>query len=67
MRIFRLVIVSCCLVAFVVVGARPQPSAQSHADPTFESLATLVTAKMQQYRVPGVALGVLRDGQTTIR
>jgi len=66
-RTFRLLIVSACLAAFVAAGARRQPSAQSHADPAFESLATLVTAKMQQYRIPGVALGVLRDGQTTIR
>jgi CubicO group peptidase (beta-lactamase class C family) len=66
-RTFRLLIVWVCLAAFVVLDARPQPSAQSHADPAFESLATLVTAKMQEYRIPGVALGVLRDGQATIR
>src|SRR6185295_10038536 len=42
-------------------------SQQKPADPIFESLATLVTAKMHEYRIPGVAMGVLRDGQTTIR
>ena len=40
---------------------------QTPADPIFESLATLVTAKMHEYRIPGVAMGVLRDGQTSIR
>ena len=52
-------------VALILVS-RHTPRVQS-ADTTFESLATLVTAKMQEYRIPGVALGVLRDGQTTIR
>ena len=67
MRTCGLLIVCGCLAAIALIDARPQPSAQSHADPTFEALATLVTAKMQEYRIPGVALGVLRDGQTTIR
>jgi CubicO group peptidase (beta-lactamase class C family) len=66
-RTSGLLIVCGCLATIVVVDTRPQPSAQSHADPAFESLATLVAAKMQEYRIPGVALGVLRDGHTTIR
>src|SRR6185436_3111125 len=37
------------------------------ADRTFDAVADLVTAKMREYHVPGVTLGVLRDGRTTIR
>jgi CubicO group peptidase (beta-lactamase class C family) len=55
---------SLLLVAFC---AAPSPRAQTAADPTFESLAALVDAKMKDYHVPGVALGVLRGGKTTIR
>lgn len=47
--------------------AAPSPRAQTAADPTFESLAALVEARMKEYHVPGVALGVLRAGRTTIR
>jgi CubicO group peptidase (beta-lactamase class C family) len=52
------------LFLIVAPAARaPEPA----ADPTFESLAMLVDAKMHEYHVPGVAMGVLRDGRTTIR
>jgi CubicO group peptidase (beta-lactamase class C family) len=37
------------------------------ADARFEALASLTEAKMKEYGVPGVALGVLRDGVVTIR
>jgi CubicO group peptidase (beta-lactamase class C family) len=36
-------------------------------DPRFDELATLVTQKMTEYRIPGVALGVMREGQLTVR
>ena len=36
-------------------------------DPKFEQLASLVTQKMSDYGVPGVAFGLLRNGQTTMR
>ena len=51
---------------FVALVAAPSPRAQT-ADPTFDALAALVGVKMKEYHVPGVALGVLRAGQTTIR
>jgi CubicO group peptidase (beta-lactamase class C family) len=51
----------------MLAGAASAPRAQATPDPIFESLAELVTAKMRDYHVPGVALGVLRDGKTTIR
>ncbi|HEY0875428.1 MAG TPA: serine hydrolase domain-containing protein [Vicinamibacterales bacterium] len=37
------------------------------ADPQFEALATLVTQKMAEYGVPGVAFGILRDGRAMLR
>jgi CubicO group peptidase (beta-lactamase class C family) len=62
----RVTIVATCLAILVVV--RPAAhSQQGSSDPTFESLASLVTAKMGDYRIPGVAMGILRDGHTTIR
>src|SRR5712691_1798211 len=51
----------------LVVVLRPVPRAQTPGDRAFETLAELVTAKMREYHVPGVALGVLRDGRATIR
>jgi CubicO group peptidase (beta-lactamase class C family) len=65
MRTFRLVAVAA--VTSAVMAAVPAPRAQAPADRTFEAVAELVTAKMREYHVPGVALGVLRDGVTTIR
>jgi CubicO group peptidase (beta-lactamase class C family) len=43
------------------VGAQPATNAR------VDALAPLVEAKMKEYGVPGVALGVIYDGATTIR
>ena len=51
----------------LVVVLRPVPRAQTPGDRTFETLAELVTAKMREYHVPGVALGVVRGGRTDVR
>ena len=37
------------------------------ADARFEDIATLVREQMRAYRVPGVGLGVVADGVTTLR
>ncbi len=42
-----------------------QPSTTS--DARFERVAEIVRAKMRDYRVPGVGLGVIADGATTVR
>jgi CubicO group peptidase (beta-lactamase class C family) len=55
------------LCAAALAGSAVAPAAQTPPDTTFESLAELATAKMREYHVPGVALGVLRDGRVTIR
>src|SRR2546421_2525628 len=61
---FRLAAAIVCAAAL-----RLPASAQPHApsDPIFDTLADLVTAKMREHHVPGVALGVLRDGRAEIR
>ena len=41
--------------------------AQAPADPKFDALARLAEAKMKEYGVPGVALGVLQSGVATTR
>jgi CubicO group peptidase (beta-lactamase class C family) len=65
LTIRRFALVPLC--ACWVLATDPLPRAQAPADRTFETVADLVTAKIAEYRVPGVALGVLRDGNTTIR
>ena len=41
--------------------------AQSGTDAKFEALVALTEAKMKEYGVPGVALGIVRDGAVSIR
>lgn len=56
----------------VLLSSRPSAAAQavapaSPADVRFEAIATLIARKMREYRVPGVGLGVVVDGATTVR
>jgi CubicO group peptidase (beta-lactamase class C family) len=46
-------------------GARPLSAPQS--DERFEGLARLVGEQMEAHRIPGVALGVVKDGRTLAR
>jgi len=64
--ILRVAAVLGAAVAILVPTSRAL-RAQTSADPIFESLAALTTAKMAEYHVPGVAVGVLRNGRATIR
>ena len=41
--------------------------AQSRSDDRLEALVTLAEAKMREHGVPGLALGIIHDGQITIR
>jgi CubicO group peptidase (beta-lactamase class C family) len=50
------------LAALLVVAPLPP-----QADQKFEQLAALVTQKMTEHNVPGVAFGVLKGGQITTR
>jgi CubicO group peptidase (beta-lactamase class C family) len=41
--------------------------AQSGANPPFDALVAVADAKMKEYGVPGVALGIVADGKESIR
>ena len=61
----RVLFLSAALAAFAAgPGAAP---AKTQAGAAFEAIAALVTQKMAEYNIPGVALGVVKDGQTTVR
>src|ERR1041385_3399733 len=47
--------------------ARSPLHAQSASNPRFDALASLAEAKMKEYGVPGVALGIVQDGVVSIR
>lgn len=51
--------VTVSLVTVVLAG--PQ------ADPKIDQIAALITQKMTEYNVPGVAFGVVKDGKVTAR
>lgn len=57
------------LVLFALtVLLRPAPGLRSEStDPAFERIAALVTDKMQEFQVPGVSLGIVRDGVVATR
>jgi len=60
--------VSCFLAALIGLSltAHPVPHAQQTAT-RFDALAAVAEAKMKEYGVPGVALGVIADGEPAIR
>jgi CubicO group peptidase (beta-lactamase class C family) len=47
--------------------AAPRDLGAQAPDRRFEAIAALVEAKMKEHGVPGVALGIVADGQETIR
>src|SRR5260221_11388771 len=51
----------------VPCGTHGERHAQSAANPRFDALVSLAEAKMKEYGVPGVALGIVADGGVTIR
>jgi CubicO group peptidase (beta-lactamase class C family) len=56
-------------VALIAFSGRTPSArlAQSAADPRLDALASLAEAKMKEYGVPGVALGIVVDGHAAIR
>jgi CubicO group peptidase (beta-lactamase class C family) len=61
---------AACLAAALIaapLAAQRQPHAQLPGTPRFDALVSLADAKMKEYGVPGVALGVIADGKETIR
>ena len=63
MRTAAAVVLACVAAAAVPAGTRSQGT----ADARFDALASLTEAKMKEYGVPGVALGIVDDGVVTIR
>ncbi len=56
------------LIALALFGLiSSAPSAQAPPNAKFEALAALTEAKMREYHVPGVAIGVLDNGVITSR
>src|SRR6476661_2237446 len=65
----RLALAACLAVASLPLRAQqrsPAPAAPA-ADARFEALASLAGARMREFGVPGVALGILHDGAVTTR
>lgn len=61
----RILIPLALLLVLITMPVRPV-GAQA-PDDRFEALAALVTEKMTEYGIPGVAFGVLKDGRMTLR
>jgi CubicO group peptidase (beta-lactamase class C family) len=62
-RPFTLVLATVCLALSAALGIAVSPQ----TDAKFEELATLVTRKMAEYHVPGVAFGIVKNGHFTMR
>lgn len=59
-----------CLAIVAIVlpcGSHRELDAQSAANSRFDALVSLTDAKMKEYGVPGVALGIVSGGDVTIR
>jgi len=54
-------------VALLCQLAGPRLHAQPTADSRFDAIVSLTEAKMREYRIPGVAVGVLENGVVTMR
>src|SRR5262245_36603689 len=57
------------LLTGAAVTWRPAPirAARRQADARFDEIAAVVNAKMAEYHVPGVAVGIVKNGETTMR
>ena len=55
------------LVPAVLTLISSSPAAQAPANPKFDAIAALAEAKLREYHVPGVAIGILDNGVITTR
>jgi len=57
------------MMAGLATALRPERSRtpRQRADDRVDAIAALIAAKMAEYHVPGVALGILDNGQSTLR
>lgn len=51
----------------IALATAPASTVATQTDQKFEQIAALVTQKMAEYGVPGVAFGILKNGQATVR
>jgi CubicO group peptidase (beta-lactamase class C family) len=63
----RSLAVACIVAATLVRAESPRATVAVQTDPKFEQLAALITAKMAELGVPGVAFGIVRNGHATTR
>ena len=61
----RILLLLCGIAAASWVT--PRSAAQTPDNPRFTAIASLAEEKMREYRVPGVALGIVENGTVTIR
>lgn len=66
MKMNKLLSLGMTIGALCWIGAAPT-RAHVPADARFEDIVSLAEAKMREYRVPGVALGILENGAATLR
>jgi CubicO group peptidase (beta-lactamase class C family) len=63
----RILLPLTLVLAVLVTPSAQHAGATQAPDAGFEALAALVTQKMQDYGVPGVAFGVVKNGRLTLR
>ena len=67
-RLVKALVAAALLLVTIGVSAPTREiAARPQTDPRFEELAALVTEKMAEYRVPGVAFGIVKDGRVQSR
>ena len=62
----KVVSLVCAVLLSGFIASAPA-RAQSSGDARFEALASLVSDKMREYRIPGVALGIVENRTVTMR
>ena len=60
-------VAAASVLALLVGGSHRRIGAQSPADPKLDALAALAEAKMKEYGVPGVAIGIINNGVASTR
>ena len=60
-------IIALTSVIAALSALAPQAQTTPAGDTRFDALVTLAQARIQEYGVPGVALGILDNGSATIR
>jgi CubicO group peptidase (beta-lactamase class C family) len=62
-----LLILTTAAALAIAFATPPAPTAATQTDQKFEQIAALVSQKMAEYGVPGVAFGIVKNGQATVR